>query len=259
MNFKEIYEKGISNARKQIIQSSHFTTKPIMTTGILPPGSTICIQPAFDLNFEVDQKGMEKLIAMLEDKWNSTSENERKNLLSILTNIYSISDDYLGGLGIPSKRKNAYFHKKDGCLSLSEIESKNIGLCAERSVIGHQLLSILQQANIINYESYLINSHLTIDGKKETTIEPHSFIILKHKHDSSKQFIFDIENPIYYKISDNDTPVPGVALYPITEEEYESFKVGKSISPHSIFEQFGMSIVGDQRLYGDEKIIQFVD
>lgn len=251
MDFKEIYEKGLINAQEQYVESSNFSSKPIMTTGIISPKSTISIQPMFGIEFELDQNGMEKIIEMFEDRWNAKSERERKNLLSVLTDIYSITEEYLGGHGMTSTRKNAYFQAKDNRLSLSEIEGKNIGLCAERAAIGHQLLSILQQAGLTNYESYLTNSHLTTN-----TREPHAFIVLKHKENASKQFIFDIENPLEYQRSDTDKPMLGIALYPITEEEYEAFKDGKSIAPQSIYEQIGMSIVGNKRLYGDEEYHQ---
>lgn len=251
MDFKEIYKKGLINAQKKYIESSNFSSKPIMTKGIISPESTISIQPVFGIEFELDQNGMEKVIKMLEDRWNAKSEKERKNLLSALTDIYSITDDYLGGHGIASTRKNAYFQAKNNRLSLSEIEGKNIGLCAERAAIGHQLLTILQQAGLTNYESFLTNSHLTTN-----TREPHAFIVLKHREDTSKQLIFDIENPLRYQKNDTDKPMLGIALYPMTKEEYEAFKDGKRIAPKSIYEQVGMSIVGNKRLYGDEEYNQ---
>ena len=91
------------------------------------------------------------------------------------------------------------------------------------------------------------------------TREPHSFIVLKHKKDSSKQYIFDIENPLEYKTSESSEPMLGIALYPMTEEEYEAFKEGKSIDPQSIYEQFGMSVVSAKRLYGDEDQIKVIN
>jgi len=254
MNFREIYEKSLVDAKKEYIQSSNFSSKPIMTTGIISPESTICIQPTFNIEFGLDKAGMNKIIEMLENRWNTKTESERKNLLSILTDIYSITEEYLGGHGIPATRQNAYFQATDNRLNLSEIKGKNIGLCAERAAIGHQLLSILERAGLTNFESFLTNSHMTTD-----TREPHSFIVLKHKKDSSKQYIFDIENPLEYKTSESSEPMLGIALYPMTEEEYEAFKEGKSIDPQSIYEQFGMSVVSAKRLYGDEDQIKVIN
>ena len=247
MDFKQIYENSLVDVQKKYIESSNFSSKPIMTTGIISPDSTICIQPIFGIEFELDKEGMNNIIEMLENSWNAKSENERKNLLSILTDIYSITEEYLGGHGIQSTRQKAYFQATNNRLNLSEIKGKNIGLCAERAAMGHQLLSILEKADLINFESILTNSHMTMD-----TIEPHSFIVLKHKKDSSKQYIFDIENPLEYKMNESSEPRLGVALYSMTEEEYKAFKEGKSISPQSIYEQFGMSVVSAKRFYGDE-------
>lgn len=247
MNFNEIYEDSLVDAQKIYIESSNFSSKPIMTTGIISPESTICIQPMFGIEFELDKDGMSEIIKMLENKWTAKTESERKNLLSVLTDIYSITEEYLGGHGISATRQNAYFQATDNRLNLSEIKGKNIGLCAERAAIGHQLLSILERAGLTNFKSFLTNSHMTTD-----TREPHSFIVLKHKKDSSKQYIFDIENPLEYKTSESSEPKLGIALYPMTEEEYEAFKEGKSIVPQSIYEQFGMQVVSAKRFYGDE-------
>ena len=182
MNFNEIYENSLVDAQKIYIESSNFSSKPIMTTGIISPESTICIQPMFGIEFELDKDGMSEIIKMLENKWTAKTESERKNLLSVLTDIYSITEEYLGGHGISATRQNAYFQATDNRLNLSEIKGKNIGLCAERAAIGHQLLSILERAGLTNFKSFLTNSHMTTD-----TREPHSFIVLKHKKDSSKQ------------------------------------------------------------------------
>ena len=247
MNFKEIYEKSLVDAQKKYIESSNFSSKPIMTTGIISPESTICIQPVFGIEFELDKDGMSKIIEMLENRWDVKTESERNNLLSVLTDIYSITEEYLGGHGISTTRQKAYFQAPDNRLNLSEIKGKNIGLCAERAAIGHQLLTILERAGLTNFESFFTNSHMTTD-----TREPHSFIVLKHKKDLSKQYIFDIENPLEYKTSESSEPKLGIALYHMTEEEYAAFKEGKNIVPQSIYEQFGMSVVSAKRFYGDE-------
>lgn len=248
MNFREIYEKSLVDAKKEYIQSSNFSSKPIMTTGIISPESTICIQPTFNIEFGLDKAGMNKIIEMLENSWNEKTESEKKNLLSVLTDIYSITEKYLGGHGISTIRKNAYFKASDNRLNLSDIEGKNIGLCAERAAIGHQLLSIIEKAGLTNFQSFFTNSHLTID-----TREPHAFIILKHKIDSSKQYIFDIENVLEYKRKEDSKSKLGISLYPMTEKEYEAFKEGKSIAPQSIYEQFGMTVLSAKRFYGDEE------
>ena len=253
MNFKEVYEKSLADAQKEYIESSNFSSKPIMTSGVISPESIICIQPMWGIEFELDRDGMNEVIEMLENRWTAKTESERKNLLSVLIDIYSITNEYLGGHGNPEIRQNAYFQATDAGerLNLSEIKGKRIGLCAERAAIGHQLLSILERSGLMNFESFLTNSHMTTDTK-----EPHSFIVLKHKKDSSKQFIFDIENPLEYKMDESSEPKLGIALYSMTEEEYEAFKEGKSIVPKSIYEQFGMSVVGEKRAYGDEDQIK---
>lgn len=125
---------------------------------------------------------------------------------------------------------------------------KNIGLCAERAAIGHQLLTISEKVGFIGkFESFLTHSHMAID-----TLVPHAFIVLKNKKDSSKQYIFDIENLIEYKKNDSSELVPAITLYPLTEEKFEVFKEEKNLSLQCIHEQLGVSVVGPKRYYGDE-------
>lgn len=245
MGFKEIYEEGLINSKKQIVETSNLSSKPILITGIISPESKICINPSNEVTFELDKKGMEKIIGMFQDRWNVLSDEERKNLMHVLREIFLLTQEYLGGIGNPAVRLHAYEHAKNLCLSLSEIEGKQIGLCAERAAIGHQLLSILEQTGILNFESYLTNSYITT---KE--MRPHAFIVLKHHKDESKQFIFDIENPIEYHL--NGKTVQGIALYSMTKEEYKDFINGKNISPKNVLEQIGISALGEKRAYGNE-------
>lgn len=48
-----------------------------MTTGIISPESTICIQPVFGIEFELDKEGMSEVIEMFENIWNSRTEKEK--------------------------------------------------------------------------------------------------------------------------------------------------------------------------------------
>ena len=111
-----------------------------MTSGVISPESIICIQPMWGIEFELDRDGMNEVIEMLENRWTAKTESERKNLLSVLIDIYSITNEYLGGHGNPEIRQNAYSQATDAGerLNLSEIKGKRIGLCAERAAIGHQ-------------------------------------------------------------------------------------------------------------------------
>ena len=61
-----------------------------------------------------------------------------------------------------------------------------------------------------------------------------------------------IENPVQYQ-SDGKI-LDGVALYSMTEAEYKEFVEGKVISPKSIYEKFGLTLIGDKRYYGNGEI-----
>ncbi len=247
MNLKEIYEKELVDAKTQNIDMNVFSSKPIMVTGILSPESSLEVQAFFGFTFSLDKKGMEKVIEKFETEMNKCSEMEKKNLLTLLYYIHNVIENYFGGRGIHNKRQEAYFNAQKGVLNLSDIEGKQVGVCAERSMVGHQLLSLLSAEGDINYNSHIANSFLTVNGERE----PHSFIILKHKEED-KQFLFDIENPVQYQ--NGEEIVSGVALYSMTEAEYKDFLAGKVISPESIYEKFGMTLIGDKRYYGNGEI-----
>lgn len=247
-NFKEIYQTA-SNKKPVYVISSHFADKPMPVSGILPPQSTICVQPVFDLEFVVDQQGMDTFVDMFQAVWDEKSEKAKNNLVGILTDIYNTTEEYLGGRGIAFARKDAYLSAKDGKLKLSEIQGKRIGICAERATLAHQMLTILGEAGLTNYESILVNTHLTTDKK-----EPHALVVLKNKKDQSKIFLFDIENPLQYQKGDNPRLATGVALYPLTEQQYKDFMDGKVICPQSIYEQAGMPVYGEQKFFGDGEI-----
>ena len=190
---------------------------------------------------------MEKVIENFETEINKCSEMEKKNLMTLLYYMHNVIENYFGGRGIHNKRQKAYFDAPRGLLNLSDIENEQIGVCAERAMVGHQLLMLLSKDGDINYDSYIANSFLTVEGERE----PHSFIILKHKEED-KQFLFDIENPVQYQ---NDGKiVGGIALYSMTETEYKDFVEGKVVSPQSIYEKFGMTLIGDKRYYGNGEI-----
>lgn len=114
------------------------------------------------------------------------------------------------------------------------------------------MATLEKEGLLANYTTFLTNSHLTVDGKRE----PHSFIVIKHNSDSSKQFLFDVENLLSHKPTNESQPVLAVALYPMTEQEFKDFKEGKSLRLKSIYEHFGMTVVDKPRIYGDEKVKQ---
>ena len=249
MNFKEIYKKNLNNIEKRRM-GSVFSPKPEMYTGFISPESSIIVQPFFGFEFRLDQNGMEDILETFEKKWNSKSKAEKENFYNTLYDIYDITEKYLGGQGDIQARQQAYF--QNGKLNLSDIKNKKIGICAERAAIGHQLISVLQQADFIPpyISSYYTLSNLHAD----TQSEPHALIVLENKKDKSRNILFDIENPLEFYSTNTNQNELGIGFYIMTEDEYNAFKEGKSISPKSIYEQNGMSLIGSKRFFGNEKL-----
>ena len=76
-NFKEVYQTA-SNKKPVYVISSHFADKPMPVSGILPPQSAISVQPVFDLEFVVDQQGMETFVDMFQTVWDEKTEKAKK-------------------------------------------------------------------------------------------------------------------------------------------------------------------------------------
>lgn len=252
-NLVEIYKQNIVNANKQNVASSQFSQKPIMVSGLMAPQSKITIQSLFGIDFELDEEGMCKALEILGGKLEQRTDAQKKDFMCLLTDIYCTTEEYLGGHGVKEVRQSAYVSAPDQKLKLSEIQGKRVGLCAERAIMAQQIMATLEKEGMLaNYTTFLTNSHLTVDGNRE----PHSFIVIKHNSDSSKQFLFDVENLLHHKPTKESQPVPAVALYPMTEQEFKDFQEGKSFQLKSIYEHFGMTVVDKPRIYGDEEVKQ---
>lgn len=248
MNFKEIYEKSLIDAEKRDISANTFydNSKPVVTAGIISPESSIIVQPLFNVKFKLDKAGMYTLIEKLEEMWEKRPGEEWKHIYVVLTELFNLINNYLGGFGNPNLRQKTYMDADNACLNLSEIRGKKIGLCAERASIGHQLLSILEKAGLIDFEPFFVNTLATIKNEKF----PHSLIMLKRKSDS-KYFLYDIENPLQYKLEDGKY-YSGIGLYCLSEDEHEDFISGrKCISPKTIYDLHNYQVLGEKLSFGN--------
>lgn len=249
MSYKliEAYNKLIKEAESQYVETSVFAEKPIMTSGIITPDSTISIQPMFGIEFKADKEGMEAVLRLLEERLASHPDGK---LLSVLTDVYVAIDKFLGGRGIKTIRQSTYINNK-GTLTLSDIQGKNIGQCAERATIAHNCLKVLEKTGAIqSYSSKLTNSFLDVDGNRG----PHSFVTLISKDPTKDSLLFDIENLLHYKTEPDGQLTEGVGLYAMMPDELEQFKEGKTLKLKSIWEKFGLKISDKDRYYGNEKV-----
>ena len=246
MNLINVYINSINteNEENEIIWGDPYSDKPNLHSGIISPESTINVGGYQDAFLKLNSDGMKKIIQIFEDKWQAIPEEKRK-LGELLEEIYETTEEFLGARD-SGDRYSMYTHSSDSCLNLSEIEGKGIGKCAERAAIAHQLLSILEKAGIISFKSYFTISRLHDKSQISNNYYRnwyHVFIIIENNNNTSK-FIFDIENPLTYSISDDPTEGSrqGIALYPITEEQIEALKNGKTIFPLSVYERNGLSL-----------------
>lgn len=94
LGLESIYDEMVNTSSNKHIGAHNFHTKPTMVSGIFTPESTIEVSPYGDL-FKIDEEGMHKVLGMLEEKM--TDEEAKRNLLALLTKVYEVADEYLGG------------------------------------------------------------------------------------------------------------------------------------------------------------------
>lgn len=95
------------------------------------------------------------------------------------------------------------------------------------------------------FKSYIVNSFCFAG---EQSLGQHSVIVLRHKNLLSYNMIYDITNPLYVEDGVEEGLHP--ALYIINEEQYNDLVEGKGVEPQSVYEQMGLSVQSEQRLYG---------
>ena len=256
MDFINVYNKSIIGLPIEKLGSMMIGEESTIIKGMISPESKVWVNFFENHKFQLDKKGMEKIIKEFENIWSGIEPNLQKSLYAILFIIYEVlikfykynNDMSEEELSIrESIRNKKYEEACDNCLSLSEIEGLNIALCIEFSSVAHQLLTILEKSNIIDYESHIVNSFCSFG---ENITDKHSFLVLKNKQKPTVQYLVDIINPLQVKKNETSEPKFGLAMYPITEEDYQRIKEGKGITPKSIYEQDEMSIVDEKRLYG---------
>ncbi len=150
--------------------------------------------------------------------------------------------------GISSNRQDAY-DETVGALTLSDIEGKNIGQCAERAAIVHQCLTVLNQCLLKSYKPFYTTTRLTVGDNHNGT--PHAVVILQNNDNTADSLLFDAENPLIYRQTSQGQEVPGLGLYVLSPEELEQFGNGQTLKLKSIYEKFGMTVDGENRFYGD--------
>lgn len=245
-NFKETYDNLISSAKDRYIDSSNFKSEPVMESGIITPGSSICIQPAFGIEFKLDKEGMHKLLEALE-KQIKVDDESNKNLLVILTKIHNVVDEFLGGRADSVKRKIMYM-RNGGELSLSDIQGQFLGQCAERAAIAHQCLLVIKEHGLLpNHSPEYTATKISIDGKSA----PHAVVVLRSTNPDKSNYLFDIENPVNF-VQPNGTKNKGVGLYVVSPEQLSKFEKGDFMPLTPVYVQLGCKMDEKERCYGND-------
>lgn len=244
MSFREHYEKKINTLPPTFIDSNILESKPGVYSGLFGVGTKAELS-IMGHTFEIDEAGMLNILDMVDTWWNTCEPLQKSNTMSIIVNVSNIVSDYLGGRGDPKLRKDEYFSAPDHTLTMSEIKDKGIAQCSERSIITNQVLNVLNETGEIPYKSSVVNTRMHSNGS-----EAHTMLLLEHQDIPGKRILFDVENPLSVNVNGNTYIYP--ALYPLSEEEYEAFMSGQTITPTSFWESKGLEVLDDTRSYGQE-------
>ncbi len=241
MNLKEIYESCLKEANQKNVLYDVMNIKPTVKEGIISSNSKVSLNDAFNANLIIDKESIFKIIDIFEEIRKTESDNFKNELSVICIDIYKAIQSFLGSTSDMKNRMNEYLK---GDVLLSSMEGKNVGACVEKASIAHQLFTILENAGILNYKSYFVESSIIIDSKDY----PHAFVILENNTNNNKRILFDITNPI--KLKKNDKVINSMGLYALLPDEFNSFMNGGKISPDNLYYSDGYRIVGDNFSYG---------
>lgn len=237
IDLREVYDLNKNGDHLGIIDCGWGSEKPIVTTGLFKNGDGIKLSAGFPTNFCIDDKAMYDLIDIYEKKWNKLDEVAKKHDITKVENIYFSVDEYLGGKeqGNNKKRYSLYLNRKDDNVYASEIKGQKVGKCIERSLLAHQLFSLLKLGNQIGFDSMIVNSRMGYENNRG----PHTFLLLKSDIPSAGLLLFDIENTLDFKNTKTGEETGKLGLYSLTQEESDILLNGGNIKPTNIFCNYG--------------------
>lgn len=257
-SFKQIYLDSLSNSNESDLKiTDSIFSRPVAYRGLISPKSNIDVNHKHNITFSLDQNGMEKVIDIFQDFWDSQPESNKSNLVTILTGISNSVSEYFES-DVPSEPNellSAYLNSPDNHLDLSEMQGITPGITLEQPAVAHQLLCILNKAGIIPiFEPTIITTNLSTKANTKDRL-PWSLLLLLNKKDFDNSFLVDINCPISY-IDSNKTPAEALAIFSVDKKNLESFLSGKGISPKSIYELGGYHLneLG-KRIYGNTEPI----
>ena len=249
MNLKEIYNNN-KKSEGIIIDDFNSLLKPLLVDGLISSESKVSLNSIFSLYIKIDDDAVYEIIDIFEKKNGERKEEEKNQINNVLADVYYTAHNYLGKGKIndtnnnKSENRDSMYMKKD-YVNLSEFRDKGTGLCVEMALIGHQLLTLLELGNRIEYHSYYTSSFLSVDEISGS----HAFIILKNK-ESDQNLLFDIINSIILKNKNDNKEYVGLGVYNINDSDLDSFIKGDIITPQNIYEERGYETVKSPISYG---------
>lgn len=250
MNLKEIFNNNKKSEGIIIKSPDPFLLKPLLVDGLISSESKVPLNDLLGLYLKIDDDAVYEIIDIFEKKNGERKEEEKNQINNILADVYYTARKYLGKGKIndtnhnEEKERNSMYMNKD-YVNLSEFRDIGTGLCVEMALIGHQLLTLLELGNIIEYHSYYTSSFLSADKKEGS----HAFIILKNK-ENDQNLLFDILNPIVLKNKNDNEKCLGLGVYNINDSDLDSFINGEQITPKNIYEEKGYETVNSPISYG---------
>ena len=184
-----------------------------------------------DLLFQIDKEGLYEITnAVLQKQSSISKDNDFSYMIGLFQTIQAELNNYFGN-GNEANRESFYVlnGKKTEdedvrICSLSQIKGAGIAKCAEKGAVANNVLLILNQMGLFNYEVHYLNSLVSMDGKFP---EGHAYLEFVRINGKGEKvhIIYDVTNPEIIISNGNNYNYP--AVYQLKEEEFIDFMNGK--------------------------------
>ena len=257
MNIDEVYnslvEKGaVDNKDSVKIRTGFFDENDLIEVFV---GDS-------ELYFKIDKESLIELVNTLIPKINWLPESDSYNYMyNVLYLVQKEIDNYFG-YGNQDKRSSYYMlngsiNEYNYICSMGQLKDEGIAKCAEKASVANNVLLILKEMKLFDYEVSYVKSLLKFDDMP--VAEGHAFLEFNRVNSSGNiiHIIFDVTNP--EKLIENGKEKKRLALYLLKDDEYNDFLNGGSFDS-SKFIDINNCVQIERRVYSgfskEEKFIR---
>lgn len=235
-------EKFYNELRNKGVQSFGKTVK--FRNGLFSEDDLVSLG-GVDALFQIDKEGLYEITNTILQKQSSISKD---NDFSYMKDLFLLVQDELNkyfGTGSEANRERFYVLNgreidDERICSLSQLKGKGVAKCAEKASVANNILLILNQMGLFNYEVHYLNSLASFNSSFP---EGHAFLEFSRVNSKGEKvhIIYDVTNPEIIRSNNNgdNNYYNYPALYLLMEEEFIDFMNGKPFdNSHFIFKDY---------------------